>query len=118
MTPLLIFIGAGFGGLLRYASNVAFAGFSTMFVNITGALFMGLAMAWLMPKAPENETLRLFLTTGILGGFTTFSAFSYDAYNFYMRGDTMIALLYVLFSILLSILALVIGVWIAKTYLL
>lgn len=116
MTTILIFIGAGFGGLLRYASNLAFASFSTMFVNITGSLLMGLAMGWLMPKAPENETLRLFLTTGILGGFTTFSAFSNDAYNLYMRGDTMNALLYVVFSVVLSLIALVFGVWVAKTF--
>jgi fluoride exporter len=118
MTALLVFFGAGFGGLLRYGSNLAFAGYSTMFVNVFGSFLMGLAMAWLLPKAPESQTIRLFLTTGILGGFTTFSAFSYDAYSLYLRGETVNAAIYVILSVVLSLIALVIGAWVAKTYLL
>jgi fluoride exporter len=114
MTYFLIFIGAGLGGVMRY--SVRFLPYNIFAVNVIGSFLMGVAMAWLLPKS-ESETARLFLTTGILGGFTTFSAFSYDAYALYMKGEMAFAVIYVLGSVLISILALVFGVWLAKAYL-
>ena len=103
---------------MRYGVNrlVTSMPYPTFTVNVIGSFFMGLAMAWLLPKA-NNESVKLFLTTGILGGFTTFSAFSYDAYALYIRGETLFAAIYVVGSVLISIFALVIGVWVAKTFL-
>lgn len=118
MTIFLIFIGAGTGGLLRYGVNQLMLNqpYNTFTVNVIGSFLMGVAMTYFMPKA-ESEVMRLFLTTGILGGFTTFSAFSYDAYALYMRGDIWQAAIYVLLSVIISLFALVLGVWLAKAVL-
>jgi CrcB protein len=109
---LLVFLGAGFGGSLRHAVNLACArafgtGFpwGTLTVNVVGSFVMGALAAWLAFKAGEgwSQPLRLFLTTGILGGFTTFSAFSLDAVLLWERGDAGTAFAYVAVSVLLSV---------------
>lgn len=86
MAYLIVFIGAGLGGMLRHGVNVIAARllglgfpFGTLFVNVAGGLLMGVLAEWLLIKGIGNQPLRLFLTTGVLGGFTTFSAFSLDA---------------------------------------
>jgi len=79
---LIVFIGGGFGSILRHALNQASVSilgpdfpYSTMFVNIIGSLAMGLIAGWFALRGSGGQMLPLFLTTGILGGFTTFSAF-------------------------------------------
>ncbi|MDX2095360.1 MAG: fluoride efflux transporter CrcB [Alphaproteobacteria bacterium] len=79
----------------------------TMLVNILGSLAMGLLLARLM--AAESETMRLFLVTGLLGGFTTFSAFSWDVLQLVQRGQMGQAALYVGGSVLLSLIAVAAG---------
>jgi fluoride exporter len=118
---LWVFLGAGLGGVLRYGVNIIFAPvasfpWSTLFVNAAGGFAMGALSAWLMMRnTPEADTmLRLFLATGVLGGFTTFSAFSLDAVVLWQRGETGIAILYVLASVILSILALIAGMMCIK----
>jgi CrcB protein len=115
---LLVFLGAGIGGSLRHAVNLACArafgsGFpwGTLTVNLVGSFTMGALAAWLTFKAGEawSQPLRLFLTTGILGGFTTFSAFSLDAVLLWERGDAATAFFYVAASVLLSIAGLAAG---------
>ena len=112
---LLVFLGAGIGGSLRHAVNSACARFcgisfpwGTVTVNILGSALMGLLAGWLAFKAEQgwSQPLRLFLTTGILGGFTTFSAFSLDAMVLWERGDVLGAAAYVVGSVLLSLAAL------------
>ncbi len=112
MTPLLVFLGAGLGGLLRHGVNLAALRFlgpsfpwGTLAVNVAGSLLMGLLAAALARHAEA----RLFLMTGVLGGFTTFSAFSLDAVALWERGEAGLALLYVSASVLLSVGALVGG---------
>ncbi len=121
---LLVFLGAGIGGALRHAVNLACArtfgiGFpwGTLTVNIVGSFAMGVLAAWLAFKAGEgwSQPLRLFLTTGILGGFTTFSAFSLDAALLWERGDVSTALAYVAGSVLLSIAGLATGLALVRT---
>src|SRR5215208_1729820 len=101
---LLVFLGAGIGGALRHGVNVGCARmcgtafpWGTLTVNVVGSFLMGLIAAWLAYKAGEewSQPLRLFLTTGILGGFTTFSAFSLDVMLLWERGDPGIAAAYV-----------------------
>jgi CrcB protein len=75
----------------------------TMLVNILGSFAIGLVMARLVGAG--QESLRLFLVTGILGGFTTFSAFSWDVLQILERGQMVQAALYILGSVLLSLLA-------------
>ena len=86
MLYLIVFIGAGIGGALRHGVNVAATrlfGFGfpygTLIVNVTGSFAMGLLAGFFAYRAGIPQHLRLFLTTGILGGFTTFSTFSLDA---------------------------------------
>ncbi len=115
---LLVFLGAGAGGVLRHLTNLACAralgpGFpyGTLTVNVAGSLAMGLLAGWLALKAGAgwSQDARLFLATGVLGGFTTFSAFSLDAMLLYERGEAGLALAYVGASVLLSLAALALG---------
>ncbi|WP_296570687.1 fluoride efflux transporter CrcB [Phreatobacter sp.] len=122
---LLVFLGSGIGGAARYGVNVwslkAFGpGFpaGTLIVNLAGGLAMGLIAGWLAFRVsvPWSQELRLFLTTGILGGFTTFSAFSLDAMTLIERGDYGAAALYVVLSVFLSIAAVAVGLAVIRSF--
>ncbi len=88
----------------------------TFFVNILGSFAMGLLIGGLVKWMPAagGQGPRLFLATGLLGGFTTFSAFSLDVAVLWERGATMTALAYVAASVILSILAVFFGLWIMR----
>lgn len=120
---LLVFLGAGIGGVLRHGTNLAAArllgiGFpwGTLAVNVVGSLAMGALAGWLALKAGEGWTqpVRLFLATGILGGFTTFSAFSLDAMLLWERGQSGAAAAYVAGSVALSLAALAGGLYLVR----
>jgi len=122
---LLVFLGSGIGGAARYGVNVwslktfgAQFPVGTLVVNVGGGLAMGLIAGWLAFRAelPWSQELRLFLTTGILGGFTTFSAFSLDAMTLVERGDYATAALYVVASVVLSIAALAVGLAVIRSF--
>ena len=113
---LIVFVGAGIGGAARHGVNVAalrLLGFGfpygTLAVNIAGSLVMGLLAGWFAHKGDPGQTWRLFLTTGILGGFTTFSTFSLDAALLYERGELGTAALYVAASVGLALAGLFVG---------
>jgi CrcB protein len=118
---LLIFVGGGLGSMLRHAANQAsviifgihFA-WGTVFVNITGSLAMGLLAGWFAFRAEGGQLLRLFLATGVLGGFTTFSAFSLDAVLLWQRGQIAMALLYAVGSVTVSVAAVFAGLAIMR----
>ena len=121
---LIVFFGAGIGGALRHAVNLAAArwlGFGfpwgTLCVNIVGSFVMGLLVGWLAFKdgATWTQHLRLFLATGILGGFTTFSAFSLDAVLVWERGEKGLAAVYVVSSVVLSLAGLVVCLGLIRT---
>jgi CrcB protein len=121
MTYLIVFLGGGLGAALRHGANVASLRafgpafpYGTLLVNVTGSLAMGLIAGWFAFRSGASEGWRLFLTTGILGGYTTFSAFSLDAVLLYERGQVGAAALYVLGSVALSIIGLVAGLWIVR----
>ncbi len=123
MNPYLnVFIGSGLGGMLRYTANVwvprvlgtAFP-YHTLFVNIVGSLIMGLLAGYFALKSDPGQDWRLFLTTGIIGGFTTFSAFSLDTVVLYERGEVALAACYVLASIGVSLAALFAGLAIMRS---
>jgi fluoride exporter len=116
MNYLLVFIGGGLGSSLRHTINIVCArclgpGFpyGTFIINISGSTVMGLIAAYLALKGEVAQPWRLFLMTGILGGYTTFSAFSLDAVVLYERGEIGLAALYVAGSVVLSILGLFAG---------
>ncbi|HZE53149.1 MAG TPA: fluoride efflux transporter CrcB [Bradyrhizobium sp.] len=116
MNYLLVFIGGGLGSTLRHVVNIVCPRlfgtnfpYHTFIINITGSTIMGLIAGYLAFKGDASQHWRLFLMTGILGGYTTFSAFSLDAAVLYERGEVALALLYVLGSVVLSILGLFAG---------
>jgi fluoride exporter len=120
----VVFLGAGCGGALRHAVNLGcmrFCGpgfpWGTLTINAVGSFLMGALAAWLAYRAGEDWTqpARLFLATGVLGGFTTFSAFSLDAVLLWQRGDAGLAAAYVLGSLLLSLGGLVAGLALVRT---
>ena len=122
MNPYLnVFIGSGLGGMLRYTANVwipralgtAFP-YHTLIVNIVGSLVMGLLAGYFALKSDPGQNWRLFLTTGIMGGFTTFSAFSLDTVVLYQRGEVALAAYYVLASVGVSLAALFAGLAIMR----
>lgn len=107
---LLVFIGAGLGGALRHTANLASARLigpdlpvSTLFVNVIGSLSVGCIAGYFVVRGHSSQTLQLFLTTGILGGFTTFSAFSLEAALLWERGQVVACMAFVIASVLLSI---------------
>lgn len=120
-----VFLGSGIGGAARYGVNVwslkalgAQFPAGTFIVNVAGGLAMGLIAGWLAFRVqmPWSQELRLFLTTGLLGGFTTFSAFSLDAMTLIERGDYATAALYVVASVVLSIAAVAIGLAVIRSF--
>jgi len=114
---LVVFCGAGIGGMLRHAVNCIGRGLGiafpwlTLVVNGTGCMLMGLIAGWftLFGTRAGGQTLQLFLMTGILGGYTTFSAFSLDAVLLWERRQFGLAVLYVISSILAALLGVFVG---------
>ncbi|MEL7213105.1 MAG: fluoride efflux transporter CrcB [Pseudomonadota bacterium] len=114
-TMLQVALGGAIGAAARYGVGVAvfrWAGpgfpLGVLVVNVVGSFLMGLLVVYLGQKSLSH--LNPFLMTGVLGGFTTFSAFSLEAYTLFERGDVGQAALYVGLSVVLSIAALVLGV--------
>jgi CrcB protein len=119
---VIVFVGAGTGGMVRHFMNIwiaRFAGihfpFHTLAINITGSMVMGMVTAWFAMKGGAPAHTRLFLATGVLGGYTTFSAFSLDAVLLWERHDHLLAALYVGGSVVGSLLGLAAGLWIVRT---
>ncbi len=118
-TLMQVALGGAIGASLRYLSFAGAArlmgpGFpwGTLAVNVAGSLLMGVLFVTLASK--DAMRLAPFLMTGILGGFTTFSAFSLDAFVLWEKGQAGFAVLYVAASVLLSVGALVLGIFIAR----
>ena len=118
---LIVFIGAGLGGTLRHAVNVMVSRllasnypYSTIFVNVGGSFLMGLMAGWFAYKGESSQAWRLFLATGVLGGFTTFSTFSLDAALLWERGETLSVALYVLSSVALSLAGIMAGLGVMR----
>jgi fluoride exporter len=107
---LIVFIGGGIGAALRHGVNLLMARwlgtafpFATLTENVTGSMVMGLLVGYFAFHGGVPQHWRLFVTTGILGGYTTFSAFSLDTALLYERGEFGLAALYVILSVALTI---------------
>jgi CrcB protein len=114
-------LGGAFGAGFRYhIGRVALVqlgpGFpwGTWIVNLLGGFLMGVLAGTLARFSEGGESLRLFLGVGVLGGFTTFSAFSLESYNMLVRGDWAIATAYAVSSVTGSILALILGLMMVR----
>ena len=113
---LVVFVGGGIGAAVRHAINrasLAYFGpgvpYGTLFVNLLGCLLMGVLAEIFLSKGGGSENFRLFLTTGVLGGFTTFSAFSLEAALMWQRSEFSALSSYIVASVVLSIAALFLG---------
>ena len=113
---LAVFVGAGLGGMLRHAvsrASLVYFGpafpYGTLFVNVAGGLLMGVMAELFLVKGGGSQEFRLFLTTGFLGGFTTFSAFSLEVALMWERSDFAALGSYVTGSVLLSVAGLFLG---------
>ena len=115
-------VGGAVGASLRHLVNVgamriAGANFpwGTMAINIGGSFAMGVFIEMLGRRFNASNELRLFVATGILGGFTTFSAFSLDFAVLWERGAAGQAIAYALGSVVISLLALFAGLWFVRS---
>ena len=107
MTVALVFVGGGIGAVLRYLATLVIGGpVATLVVNVAGGFAIGL-LAGTLP--PGSSQLRLLFMTGLLGGFTTFSAFGLDTLALWQRGQPAQAAAYVVASVALSLAATVAG---------
>jgi len=119
---VIVAIGGGIGAALRHLVNVAslrLVGASfpwgTLAINILGCFLMGVFIEVLARRFNASNELRLFVATGILGGFTTFSAFSLDFAALWERGAAAPAIAYVFASVIGSLAAVFTGLWLART---
>ena len=120
----VIYVGFGgfIGSILRYSLYILTSNIlgytspvATIFVNIIGCFLIGFAYQLFNTHLIISENLRLFIMIGLLGGFTTFSAFSIDAFLIYQNSGKILAIAYVVLSIILSLLATLTGVWLIKS---
>jgi len=122
MNYLLVFLGGGLGATVRHAVNMICARafgthfpFGTFVINISGSIVMGLIAGYLAFKGEAAQSWRLFVMTGVLGGYTTFSAFSLDAALLYERGEIGLAVTYVVGSVVLAIAGLFAGLALVRS---
>ena len=120
---LVVFLGGGIGAALRHGVNLILARlfgtsfpYGTLLENVSGSLAMGLLAGYFAFKGDASQHWRLFLTTGILGRYTTFSAFSLEVVLLYQRGDLALAGLYVLASVIFSIAGLFGGLLLVRQF--
>lgn len=119
---LLVAFGGAIGAALRHLAGLVAlrlfgAGFpwGTLFVNVAGSLAMGILIAILARRSGTPQEVRLFLAAGLLGGFTTFSAFSLDVAVLWERGEAAGAFGYIAASVVASIGALFAGLWLVRS---
>jgi len=120
---LIVFLGGGIGAALRHGVNLTSARllgtafpYHTMFENVSGSFVMGVLAGYFAFRGSASQHWQLFFTTGILGGYTTFSAFSLDAVLLYERGAIGLALFYVLGSVVFSIAGLLAGLALVRHF--
>lgn len=120
---VIVAAGGAVGASLRHLTGLAAMRllgvnfpWGTLAVNIVGSFAMGVFIELLARRFGASNELRLFIATGLLGGFTTFSAFSLDVAVLWERGAMATAAGYVLASVVGAILALFAGLWVARTF--
>lgn len=123
IATFLVFLGGGIGAALRHGVNLASAQifgitfpWGTLIVNVAGSFLIGVLAAWFAFRdGGVTQHVRLFLATGVLGGFTTFSAFSLDFALLFERGEMGQGATYVIASVGLSLLAIFLGLFVVRS---
>ena len=123
MKILAVAFGGAFGATLRYLINISPLAdlfgkfpFHTFFINVVGSFLIGFLMVIFADKLTANENLRLALTVGFLGAFTTFSTFEMEIYELIGERFFVTAFLYLSLSILIGFTGVAAGVWLAKRF--
>jgi CrcB protein len=118
---LVVMIGSAVGGLARYVIGTAimqrFGGrfpLGTLIVNLTGCFLIGILMTIFSDRPPTNPNWRLLLVTGVLGGYTTFSAFGWETYQAIREGNSFGGLANIALSVVLGLLAVWCGALLAR----
>lgn len=119
---ILVAFGGGIGSILRYLSNIGVAYYfpsrnyiATFIINCLGCLLIGLGIGYIQKNSSVDHTsLKMFFLTGFCGGFTTFSTFGLENFNLLQNHNLLISLLYIIFSIILGILCVGIGIYLIK----
>lgn len=108
---LIVGLGGFIGSILRYligllpiGSKINFP-LKTLIINIVGSFIIGTVVAIALKDKEVSEELALFLKVGICGGFTTFSSFAFESFDLFNKGEFIVALSYILISVVFSILA-------------
>lgn len=111
-----IFIGGGIGSVLRYIAKIfidkhisLYYPYATLFVNVVGSFFLGFVTAYFLNKTSIPSEIKLFMTVGIAGGFTTFSTFSLECFTLIKNEHAPIAVFYMLASVVLCVLSISAG---------
>ncbi|MBZ7922148.1 fluoride efflux transporter CrcB [Ensifer adhaerens] len=123
MRFLLVFLGSGIGGVLRHGVGIlavrmlgAQFPFGTLAINVVGSALMGLIAGLFAALDPSAHDARLFLTTGLIGGFTTFSTFSLDVVSLWERGQPTASVAYLLASLIVSVSALMLTLTLVRRF--
>lgn len=124
MHPLiLVAVGGALGSMARYGGSVMVNRWAqspfpwgTLFVNVVGSFLIGLVMVWLLKAGEWRENYRLFLVTGIMGGFTTFSSFSWETWKLIEDGRLPLAAANIFMSIGICLAATFAGALLAKQF--
>jgi CrcB protein len=120
---IIVGFGGFFGSIFRYliyllSYNIIGSNFpfGTLLVNVLGCFLIGLIYQIFNDVISLSDNLKLFMTIGFLGGFTTFSAFSLDVFFLYQSNSKFVAIIYILITLILSLLAMLGGMWVCKAY--
>jgi CrcB protein len=118
---IAIFLGGGLGAITRYLiidqinkANPNIFPYGTIVVNILGSLLIGIVYCLLISKITVNENIKVFITIGFLGGFTTFSSFNLDFFKLIESGNILMAISYAITTFITTIIAFYVGYSLSK----